>query len=82
MPQRCAPPSTAPDANERPNHQPDCNSIIIESPHGLIVFDTGRHPEDTQQLLDFANRLLPRKLFAQSERACAAILQRLSRPER
>jgi glyoxylase-like metal-dependent hydrolase (beta-lactamase superfamily II) len=37
-----------------PNRQPDCNSIIIEAPRGLIVFDTGRHPEHTQQLLDFA----------------------------
>jgi hypothetical protein len=33
-----------------PNRQPDCNSIIIEAPRGLIVFDTGRHQEHTQQL--------------------------------
>jgi glyoxylase-like metal-dependent hydrolase (beta-lactamase superfamily II) len=39
-----------------PNRQPDCNSIIIEAPRGLIVFDTGRHPEHTQQLLDFARK--------------------------
>jgi glyoxylase-like metal-dependent hydrolase (beta-lactamase superfamily II) len=37
-----------------PNRQPDGNSIIIEAPKGLIVFDTGRHREHTQQLLDFA----------------------------
>jgi glyoxylase-like metal-dependent hydrolase (beta-lactamase superfamily II) len=37
-----------------PNRQPDGNSIIIEAPRGLIVFDTGRHPEHAQQLLDFA----------------------------
>lgn len=34
--------------------QPDGNSIIIEAPQGLIVFDTGRHPAHTQQILDFA----------------------------
>ena len=37
-----------------PNRQPDGNSIIIEAPQGLIVFDTGRHPEHAQKLLDFA----------------------------
>ncbi len=37
-----------------PNRQPDGNSIVIEAPAGLIVFDTGRHPEHTQQILDFA----------------------------
>ena len=37
-----------------PNRQPDCNSILIEAPQGLIVFDTGRHQEHTQLLLDFA----------------------------
>src|ERR1700737_633751 len=37
-----------------PNRQPDGNSIIIEAPKGLIVFDTGRHKEHAQQLLDFA----------------------------
>jgi len=37
-----------------PNRQPDGNSIVIEAAAGLIVFDTGRHPEHTQQILDFA----------------------------
>ena len=29
-------------------------SIIIAAPKGLIVFDTGRHKEHAQQVLDFA----------------------------
>jgi glyoxylase-like metal-dependent hydrolase (beta-lactamase superfamily II) len=37
-----------------PNRQPDANSIIIVAPKGLIVFDTGRHKEHAQHLLDFA----------------------------
>jgi glyoxylase-like metal-dependent hydrolase (beta-lactamase superfamily II) len=37
-----------------PNRQPDGNSIVIEAPAGLIVFDTGRHQGHTQQILDFA----------------------------
>ena len=37
-----------------PNRQPDGNSIIMVAPQGLIVFDTGRHKEHAQQLLDFA----------------------------
>jgi glyoxylase-like metal-dependent hydrolase (beta-lactamase superfamily II) len=36
------------------NRQPDGNSIVIVAPAGLIVFDTGRHREHAQQLLDFA----------------------------
>jgi len=38
-----------------PNRQPDGNSVIIAAPNGLIVFDTGRHREHTQQILDFAH---------------------------
>jgi glyoxylase-like metal-dependent hydrolase (beta-lactamase superfamily II) len=38
-----------------PNRQPDGNSIVIEAPQGLIVFDTGRHKEHAQQVLDFAH---------------------------
>jgi glyoxylase-like metal-dependent hydrolase (beta-lactamase superfamily II) len=38
-----------------PNSQPDGNSIVIVAPKGLIVFDTGRHKEHTQQILDFAH---------------------------
>jgi glyoxylase-like metal-dependent hydrolase (beta-lactamase superfamily II) len=37
-----------------PNRQPDGNSTIIVAPTGLIVFDTGRHKEHAQQVLDFA----------------------------
>ena len=34
--------------------QPDGNSLLIEAPGGLIVFDTGRHAEHTQALLDWS----------------------------
>jgi glyoxylase-like metal-dependent hydrolase (beta-lactamase superfamily II) len=34
--------------------QPDGNTILIDAPQGLIVFDTGRHPEHTQQILEAA----------------------------
>lgn len=34
--------------------QPDGNSVIFGAPEGLIVIDTGRHREHTQDLLDFA----------------------------
>jgi glyoxylase-like metal-dependent hydrolase (beta-lactamase superfamily II) len=37
-----------------PNRQPDGNSVIIDAPQGLIVFDTGRHQEHAQKILDFA----------------------------
>src|SRR5277367_5615632 len=37
-----------------PNRQPDSNSIVIVAPQGLIVFDTGRHPQHAQQVLEFA----------------------------
>jgi glyoxylase-like metal-dependent hydrolase (beta-lactamase superfamily II) len=35
-----------------PDRQPDGNSIVIVAPQGLIVFDTGRHRDHTQQVLD------------------------------
>lgn len=38
-----------------PNTQPDGNSIVIRAPRGLIVIDTGRHPEHTNAILDFAS---------------------------
>jgi glyoxylase-like metal-dependent hydrolase (beta-lactamase superfamily II) len=38
-----------------PNAQPDGNSVILEAPAGLIVFDTGRHAEHTRQIIDFAH---------------------------
>jgi len=34
--------------------QPDGNTVILKGPDGLIVFDTGRHAEHVQQILDFA----------------------------
>jgi glyoxylase-like metal-dependent hydrolase (beta-lactamase superfamily II) len=37
-----------------PNRQPDGNTIVLAAPKGLIVFDTGRHPEHAQEILDFA----------------------------
>jgi glyoxylase-like metal-dependent hydrolase (beta-lactamase superfamily II) len=33
---------------------PDGNTIILDAPQGLIVFDTGRHPEHAQAILDYA----------------------------
>ena len=36
--------------------QPDGNTVILEAPGGLIVVDTGRHPAQTQAILDFASR--------------------------
>ncbi len=39
-----------------PNKGPDGNSIILDAPAGLIVIDTGRHPEHAQQVLDVARR--------------------------
>ena len=33
---------------------PDGNSIILNAPEGLIVVDTGRHPEHAQAILDYA----------------------------
>jgi glyoxylase-like metal-dependent hydrolase (beta-lactamase superfamily II) len=37
------------------NRQPDGNSVVIAAPQGLIVFDTGRHPDHSQAILDFAH---------------------------
>jgi glyoxylase-like metal-dependent hydrolase (beta-lactamase superfamily II) len=34
--------------------QPDGNTLIWRSNEGLVVFDTGRHAEHTQAILDFA----------------------------
>jgi glyoxylase-like metal-dependent hydrolase (beta-lactamase superfamily II) len=34
--------------------QPDGNSVIFSGRDGLVVFDTGRHPEHTQKIIDFA----------------------------
>src|SRR6476660_4690361 len=35
---------------------PDGNSIILDAPEGLIVVDTGRHPEHAQAILDYAKQ--------------------------
>lgn len=35
---------------------PDGNSIVLDAPDGLIVVDTGRHPEHAQAILDYAKR--------------------------
>ena len=55
----CAAPLIAPGTylvagEATPNRQPDGNSVVITAPKGLIVFDTGRHREHAQALLDFA----------------------------
>jgi glyoxylase-like metal-dependent hydrolase (beta-lactamase superfamily II) len=42
------------EGNAAPNRLPDGNSVVIVAPQGLIVFDTGRHKEHAQKLLDFA----------------------------
>jgi glyoxylase-like metal-dependent hydrolase (beta-lactamase superfamily II) len=34
-----------------PGRQPDGNSVLIAAPDGLIVIDTGRHPEHAQAIL-------------------------------
>lgn len=33
---------------------PDGNTVILDTPNGLLVFDTGRHPEHAQAILDYA----------------------------
>ena len=35
--------------------QPDGNTVLFVAPEGLVVFDTGRHAEHTQQIVDFAS---------------------------
>ncbi len=35
--------------------QPDGNTVVFEAPGGLVVFDTGRHREHTQKIIDFAS---------------------------
>ncbi|MBS0418317.1 MAG: MBL fold metallo-hydrolase [Proteobacteria bacterium] len=37
-----------------PGTQPDGNTIVIRGRDGLLVFDTGRHREHTQAIIDFA----------------------------
>src|SRR5690349_20810831 len=33
---------------------PDGNTIVLDAPEGLIVFDSGRHPEHAQAIIDYA----------------------------
>ncbi|HEV2817264.1 MAG TPA: MBL fold metallo-hydrolase [Allosphingosinicella sp.] len=37
-----------------PNRGPDGNSVFLEAPDGLILVDTGRHPEHRDRLLAYA----------------------------
>ena len=37
-----------------PGRQPDGNSVFLEAPEGLILVDTGRHPEHQAKLLAYA----------------------------
>ena len=39
-----------------PGRQPDGNTVIFRGTDGLVVMDTGRHPEHSQQILDYAAR--------------------------
>jgi glyoxylase-like metal-dependent hydrolase (beta-lactamase superfamily II) len=38
-----------------PGTQPDGNTVVFTAPDGLVVVDTGRHPEHTLQILAFAS---------------------------
>ena len=37
-----------------PGRQPDGNTVVFLGSRGLVVMDTGRHPEHTQKILDHA----------------------------
>jgi glyoxylase-like metal-dependent hydrolase (beta-lactamase superfamily II) len=37
-----------------PGRQPDGNSVVFRTADGLVVFDSGRHAEHTQRILDYA----------------------------
>ena len=39
------------------NIGPDGNTVILDAPAGLVVFDTGRHPAHAQAILDYAKRV-------------------------
>src|SRR5438045_9760694 len=36
------------------NSGPDGNTIVFDAPKGLIVFDTGRHPDHAQAIIEYA----------------------------
>jgi glyoxylase-like metal-dependent hydrolase (beta-lactamase superfamily II) len=40
-----------------PGEQPDGNTVVFRTESGLVVVDTGRHPEHTQAIIDLAARL-------------------------
>jgi glyoxylase-like metal-dependent hydrolase (beta-lactamase superfamily II) len=48
-----------------PGRQPDGNTVVFRGPQGLVVLDTGRHVEHSQQILDYA---------AQSQRPIVAVV--------
>jgi glyoxylase-like metal-dependent hydrolase (beta-lactamase superfamily II) len=35
---------------------PDGNTVVLDAPKGLIVFDTGRHPEHAQAIIGYAKQ--------------------------
>lgn len=37
-----------------PGRQPDGNTVVFRGTDGLVVLDTGRHPEHTQTILEYA----------------------------
>jgi glyoxylase-like metal-dependent hydrolase (beta-lactamase superfamily II) len=39
-----------------PSRQPDGNTVVFDAPDGLVVLDTGRHPEHSRKILDFATK--------------------------
>jgi glyoxylase-like metal-dependent hydrolase (beta-lactamase superfamily II) len=39
-----------------PGTQPDGNTVVLRGTDGLVVVDTGRHVEHTQQIVDFARQ--------------------------
>ena len=38
------------------DRQPDGNTVVFDAPEGLVVLDTGRHPEHSGKILEFAER--------------------------
>ncbi|MCB2098014.1 MAG: MBL fold metallo-hydrolase [Parvularculaceae bacterium] len=38
----------------RPGRGPDGNTVVYDAPGGLVVIDTGRHPEHSKRILDYA----------------------------
>lgn len=37
-----------------PGRQPDGNTVVFRGKEGLVVFDTGRHPAHSREILDYA----------------------------